>query len=63
MQCTTITLKNAAGEVLINKPKKKALAELALAEKEERSPNLPEQDRQDAQVYLDFLAAGYKEAK
>lgn len=64
MECTTIKIKNAAGdEVTINKPKKKALQELASAEKEERAPNLSEQERQDAQVFLDFVAAGYKEAK
>jgi len=60
----TIILKNAAGlEVVINKPKKKALAELALAIKEERAPVLSEQDREDAANYNKFIADGYAEPK
>jgi hypothetical protein len=58
----TIELKNAAGqEVIINKPKKKALAELAKAEQEERAPVLPEQDREDAVNYLAWVARGYRD--
>jgi hypothetical protein len=64
MEAVTLRIKNAAGEeVLINKPKKKALAELALAVEEERVPNLTEQDREDAQNFIDWSARGYKEAK
>jgi hypothetical protein len=58
----TIRLRSDAGqEVIINKPKKKALAELAKAEQEERTPVLPEQDREDAVNYLAWLAKSYRD--
>lgn len=60
----TIKLKNGAGEeIILNKPTKKALAELALAAKEERKPNLPEQDREDAENFNAWVSKGFKESK
>lgn len=60
----TIKIKNSAGdEVIINKPKQRALKELALAEKEERTPNLPEHEREDAANFILWTSRGFKEAK